>query len=370
LTGKPGAESIAGMVEVRPLPSADVVIAGVGARAPCGLTALQVAMCARAGKLAPRESHMVDRDGEPIATARLGSIADNIFGLDRLLALAAPPLLQAAYPWTATASKRPPGGTIRAFVALPAEAREGVDPRLGRHLLPALAARTQIPIDVGRSSLVRGCRGGGVIAFELGMKALAAGADAVLVGGVDSYFDPGVLDWLENERRLHGPSTENGFIPGEGASFVLLVPQRRSAAFERLGQIVSASVEDEPRPFGSEEPCLAEGMTKALRRAVAPIGAQSKRIAWALTDVVNERHRLDEWTFALARNHGAFAPDVVHEQPMLKTGDLGAANAATLVTIAVVRWQTRCAESDVAVVTTSSDGPERGAMVISAADAE
>lgn len=353
------------MVEVASLPVSDAIIAGVGARTPSGLTALQATMSARAGKLAPRESHMVDREGEPIATARLASIADNVFGLERFASLAVPPMLQAAHPWAAAQQKRPDGGGLRVFLALPSASRPGVDPMLRGHLLTLLASRTRLPIDTHRSAVVSGCRGGGVAAFELAVSALASGADAALVGGVDSYFDADVLEWLDAERRLHGPSAENGFIPGEGAAFVLLVPRRRAGSFEPLGQVLSAVVETEPNPYGSDRPCLGEGLTKAVRRAASAVGARSRRIPWALTDVANERHRVDEWAYAMGRNHRAFSEDVVHDQPLLRTGDVGAASAALLAAMAVTRWQTRCADGDMALIATSSDGPERGAAVLS-----
>ncbi|MEZ4300986.1 MAG: beta-ketoacyl synthase N-terminal-like domain-containing protein [Polyangiaceae bacterium] len=353
------------MVELSALPASDTIIAGVGARTASGLTALQVTMSARAGKFAPRESHMVDREGEPIATARLLSIADNVFGLERFAALAAPPLVQAAHPWVAAQQKRAEGAGLRVFLALPPASRPGVDPMLRAQLLPLLASRTRLPLDTARSAVVSGCRGGGIAAFEMAMGALASGEEAVLAGGVDSYFDPDVLEWLDGERRLHGPSTENGFVPGEGAAFVLLVARRRAGPFERLGQVLSAAVEMEPNPYGSDRPRLGVGLTRAVRRAVAAVGARSRRIPWVMTDVANERHRVDEWMCAMGRNHRAFSEDVVHDQPLLKTGDVGAASAALLAAMAVTRWQARCAQADVALVAASSDTPERGAAVLS-----
>ena len=67
------------------------------------------------------------------------------------------------------------------------------------------------------------------------------------------------------------------------------------------------------------------------------------------------------------RSRLVFDADVVHEQPLLKTGDLGAASAAMLLVMASVRWQTGCAAGDSVLVATHSDGPERG-VVIAAAD--
>ncbi|HTN89155.1 MAG TPA: hypothetical protein VL242_36000, partial [Sorangium sp.] len=55
----------AGLSARAPLPAAEAVIVGAGARAPGGLTALQVTMSVRALKMDPRESHLIDPAGEP-----------------------------------------------------------------------------------------------------------------------------------------------------------------------------------------------------------------------------------------------------------------------------------------------------------------
>lgn len=341
-----------------------LIIAGVGARTVAGLTALQVTMSALAQKFPLRESHMVDRNGEPIAVARLMSIGDQVVGIDRFIALGAPPLTQAAFPWL-DAQRRlgVAPAPIPVVLALPSKERPGFDPRLEQHLLPALAARSRVPLDVARSSLVLLGRGGGVAAFEKARELFAQGVPAVLVGGIDSYFDSDVLDFLDNERRLHGPDTENGFIPGEGAAFVLLVAQQATRSLVIHGRIIAAATTEEPRPYGSDEPCLGVGMTLAVKRAAGEISGTGS-IRWVLTDVTDERHRVDEWTYAFARNHAAFSADVVHDQPLLKTGDLGAASVAVLLAMIAIRWQTGCAVDPTALIAVHSDGPTRGALLV------
>ena len=62
-----------------------------------------------------------------------------------------------------------------------------------------------------------------------GLAALAAAAeklqngasDACLIGGVDSYFHPDTLGWLDEHRQLAGGESRSGFVPGEGACFFL-----------------------------------------------------------------------------------------------------------------------------------------------------
>ena len=354
------------VIDPRPLPTVDTVIVGVGARSAGGLTALQVAMSARANKIRPLESHLIDKKGANIATVRLPSIGDSVVGLERLLALAVPAFAQAASPWlSAQRARGQPAPGIPVIVALPSEACPGFDPRMKQLLLAGLEARTQIAVDHEQSRLIFAGRGGGAAAFERAVADIRAGAEAIVVGGVDSYFDPDALEALDRDLRLHGPDTENGFIPGEGAGFAVLASRRRAASMHRYGQVISAAVENEPHPYGSEAPCLAQGVTLAVKRATEALGQDARRIPWVLTDVANERHRVTEWSYAFARTHLAFTPDVIHEQPLLKTGDLGAASAAVLLVMAAIRWQTRCDAGDAALIVTHSDGPERGAMVIS-----
>lgn len=356
------------------LPKSDVVIVGAGARTHTGATPLQVTMTARAGRCFPRESHLVDKAGEPIATCRVLSMADDVWGLERLVGLAAPALSQAARPWAdAQRARSQDVPQLPALVALASERRPGFDARVARHLLRSLEEASGVALAHERSSLVARDRGGGAEVFARALARLRAGEDdAILVGGVDSWFDPDALEWLDVERRLHGPSTENGFLPGEGAGFVVLANRSRASSLPRLAQVLGAAVEIEPRPYlrpggpevTGEEPSHGLGMTLAIRNACRAIGDRSRRIGWALTDVVGERHRVEEWTYAATRAFRAFTDAPVHDQPLLVTGDLGAASTAVLAVIAATSFQTGCAHDDVALIATHSDGAERGVVVL------
>jgi 3-oxoacyl-[acyl-carrier-protein] synthase-1 len=107
-------------------------------------------------------------------------------------------------------------------------------------------------------------------------------------------------------------------------------------------------------------------MTLAARRAAEFVGAKAQRIGWVMTDVVDERHRVDEWAFASARVAPAFTPGYVHDQPLLTTGDLGAASVGVMLAIAATLWQTECAPDDVVLIAAHSDRADRGALVLRA----
>jgi 3-oxoacyl-[acyl-carrier-protein] synthase-1 len=105
-------------------------------------------------------------------------------------------------------------------------------------------------------------------------------AEAVIVGGIDSYYDPDLLEWLDQEMRLHGLECENGFIPGEAAAFVVVARRGSATGMYHYAQVLGASVRPEPRPYGNPDPCHGLGMTAALREAIAPVGVSSRRVGW------------------------------------------------------------------------------------------
>lgn len=347
----------------------DVVVLGVGARSHINLDALQVTLAARANKMRPRESHMIDRHGEPIGTCRLASLSDAEQGLPRFVGLAVPALVQATFAWRKELEARGPLPALPVVLALPSMSRPGFDRRLLRDLFPWLQHRSGIVLDARLSMTVEQDRGGGVLAFVRALELLEEGlCDVVAVGGVDSYFDPDVLEHLDAEYRLHALETENGFIPGEGAGFLLLARKSRASGLPKLAKVLGVAVDDEPRPWGHEDPCHAVGMTAAIRRALGPDFEKARRVPWVLTDVANERHRVDEWQLAFGRTFRAYSQEVKHDQPLLKTGDVGAASAAMLAAMACVHWAIGSAPGDLAMIATHSDGPERGALLLGTTD--
>jgi 3-oxoacyl-[acyl-carrier-protein] synthase-1 len=340
-----------------PLPRSDVVLLGAGACTHTGVTALQATMTLRADCCLPRESYFVDRDGEAIALCRAEWIGDDLLGEERLIGLAAPALREAA-----TQAARAVGRPLPLLLALPADTEPRSLRLRGDALLAALAARAEVPIDLTRSATLARGRAAGALAANLARSRVQSGeVEAIVVGGVDSYFDADLLEALDEGRRLHTPSCENGFLPGEGAGFVVLARRGRGAPLRPLAQLLSGAAENEPRPYGASEPCHALGMTQAARRV---LGGLTERVPWVLSDVVNERHRMHEWTCVAARLHRAFVEGFRHDQPLLTTGDLGAATATTLMAVAATLWTARAAAGDCALLLAHSDGPERGALLL------
>src|SRR5689334_17953235 len=116
-----------------------VLIVGVGARGTLGLTALQVAMCGRAQKLDVWLTRFEDRWKHSIGAARARFLPDELHGFDRLVALGAPALREAA-------SALP--GPMPLYLAVAEAGRPDDDPRMGPELVAALAQASGVAIDV------------------------------------------------------------------------------------------------------------------------------------------------------------------------------------------------------------------------------
>lgn len=329
-------------------------VAAVGVRIATGLDALGAVTSVRARKSFVRESRFVDGAGEAIGLATVASIGEEVIGRDRFVALGAPALREAAAGLAAMGL-----GNVALYLAGPSEV-DPLDAR-GTRLLTALSEHA--PIDVAKSKVFAHGRAAGAVAIEQAVGRIARGEDeAILVGGIDSYFDPDRLEELDKARRLHGPATENGFVPGEGAAFLLLASRRRATT--RLANVIGVGLEREPRPYGSPDPCHALGITLACKRALAQTRPGS--LSWALTDVVGERHRVEEWLFAEGRIQQQCAPDLRIDTPLLLTGDLGAASVPFLAVLAVMGWKIGAGVGTNALIAGHSDGPDRGAVLLAA----
>ncbi len=327
-----------------------LAVLAVGAVAPVGGSALEVAMGARAAKLTPRPTRVYLQpsvneavDGAfapaaptPAGVCVAGDLDDALHGFDRLIALATPALREAA------ASIHEP---LPCVLVIAEPGRPDDDPCLGPELLAALAAASGVSLDHERSSVLRAGHGGLAAALDRAAALLGERVTRVLVGGVDSYLHPGVLRWLDERGALHGPGVRGGFLPAEGAAFALLGgPAERERSLARVRGWVHAS--------GEGAPAMADLLTR-----LCPDGA-----AWILHDVNGEPWRIDAWTEAEAAAHLGGAR--VRSRLPEALGDVGAATGAMAIAIASSWWAAGCAPAGAALVALCSRTGERGAFLL------
>jgi 3-oxoacyl-[acyl-carrier-protein] synthase-1 len=206
--------------------------------------------------------------------------------------------------------------------------------------------------------------------------------DAAVIGGVDSYFDPLVVDILMEQERIFDQVRVDSFIPGEGAALALVTRRGsiRQWGLPALAFVETVATAEEPAHMLSDAPCLGLGLSRVMRCCTDRLRDDRRRLEWLLGDLTNESYRSQEFQLAFPRAiapggldtggqsyqevaadelQGSFLPAVF--------GDLGAATMPTalvLATEAFVRGRP-CADS--CLIIGSSVTPDRGAVLLSRA---
>lgn len=180
-------------------------------------------------------------------------------------------------------------------------------------------------------------------------------ASRVIVGGVDTYLDEGVLAELDMADRILGDDVADGFIPGEGAAFLLLG--------EGEGvDVVAAAVGTETGHRGSAEPYLGDGLAQTFQRLFAAGGGDGP-VQCVLAGLNGEFFGAKEWGVAHARCPGRFADDIQLEHPIECFGDPGAALGPLLLGLGAIGLQKGYLRAP-CLAWASSDGAERGAALL------
>ena len=122
----------------------------------------------------------------------------------------------------------------------------------------------------------------------------------MLCGGADSYLDLMLLSELSREQRLLGPDVADGFIPGEGAAFLLLSSVR--AAGDGGGPAVAIRGVGTARDAGhrySAEPARGEGLSLAMEALLATLPEPpAARLETTLAGFNGESFQAKEWGVA------------------------------------------------------------------------
>ena len=323
-------------------------IVGLGARGPLGFSSFQLAMASRAQLFEPRAvGHLRDRRGREVGVCLTGGLAADLYGYERLLALAAPALAEA---WADAAI----AATVPLVIALPERGRADDDTRFAADLLDELSTHSGVPLDRSASHLVRSGHTGAAVALEIALDLLRSGAPGVLVGGVDSHLHPGVLRDLDTAGRLHAVDVRGGFIPGEGAAFAMLVPRRREGALGHLLAVHRGCDEE----VGHGRPSEARAMAELV---VAALGG-SGPVSWLLSDVDSQDGRAREW--AQLEVSGRLPEPHLHQRLCSTFGGLGAATGATAVSLVCELWRSGRAPAPRALVLLHGDGADRAIVTL------
>jgi 3-oxoacyl-[acyl-carrier-protein] synthase I len=348
-----------------------VVVVGVGMMTAVGLTAAETTASVRASMMGFTETSIRDHQYEPFTLAEVPeeglpalhrSLAELVGPTSRelrMLRLASPALVECLGPMKAN-GVRPP-----LMLALP-EAETTLE--LDRPaFLQWLARQSDGGFDPAQSSAEYTGRAGGLMAIGRAAELIRSQhTDFALAGGVDTYRDLYVLGTLDMEQRVKSEAHLDGFIPGEGAGFVLLASPAM-AARAKLAPLASLSIVAQGFENGhlySEEPYRGDGLSSVVLQLVQS-GALPAPIQEVYSSMNGENHWAKEWGVSFIRNSAAFEPDHGFHHPADCFGDTGAACGPLMLGLSALGVSGGYRGSP-GLVYCSSDRGDRAALIMSA----
>jgi 3-oxoacyl-[acyl-carrier-protein] synthase-1 len=310
--------------------------------------------------------YMIDTAGEPMKVAAAPWLDIALTGTDRLEALLFPAIDEALS--VLDAGSEPP---LRLALALGLPSTrpglpDDIDPRLRRRLRDRDGPRFDAV------AVFAAGHAAGHLALRAAIAKLTQGTlDACVVAGVDSYIEPTTLEWLEECDQLHGAGRLNnawGFIPGEGAGALLLMREATAAAahLDPLAVVLGSGVAMEANRIKTETVCIAEGLTEALRAALAGLPAD-RRVTDVYADLNGEPYRSDEFGFAALRTKESFESASDFIAPADCWGDVAAAGGPLHLMLATIAGQENYANGPLALAFASAESGERAAVLIATA---
>lgn len=343
--------------------SAVLEITGVGVRTPLGRRVAAVAAAVRA-RINRITSHpfFVDQVGDLMPGALDPWLDPRAMGPRRLLALAETALRDACAPLVGRALPSP----VPLFLALP-EVRPGFREQDAEFVEAGLRRVAGLPVDLAEVNLLTAGHAAGFAALRMAAER-SQDCPVCLVGGVDSYFHPDTMEWLDVQRQLCGAISRSGFVPGEGAGFCLLMDPRARA---RLGiatqmRVRAVSVGTEVRRIKTDEMCLGQGLTTVVEDAVTSLRQSERRIDDIYCDINGERYRGEEWGFVCLRLGHSFVDPTGYHAPAEYWGDMGAASWPLFAALACQAAARGYARGPHALSWASSEAGLRGAALLEA----
>lgn len=346
-----------------------VAIVSVGMISAVGIGAQQTASSVRAGISRFCETSIYDRRFQPFTMSLvpdeclppLEQSLEETVGLTarqaRMLRLASPALGEAL---AGVADV----GQIPILVGTPEAFPNRADPA-GKKFLEQLATQSGLKFNLALSKMFPNGRAAGLLALREALARMQSGEHAsVIVGGVDTYLDLYLLGTLDMEGRILAKGVMDGFVPGEGAAFLLLSTANKAASNKKpISWIAGVATGLEMGHRYSGEPYRGDGLASTMQELFAAIPSVKDNVQTVLASFNGENFWSKEWGVAYLRSKERFQENVRIEHPADCFGDPGAALGPLMLGLGAVGMQKGYLDGP-CLVWCSSDRQERGAALI------
>ena len=234
--------------------------------------------------------------------------------------------------------------------------------------LERLCLQTEGAFDFTASQVFETGRAAGLTAVAAAAERIRSGATPfALAGGIDTYCALYLLATLDGQQRIKSIKNLDGFVPGEGAGFLLLGDREaaRDRGLETMACVSGLSEGFEKGHLESDEPYLGEGLASTLESFFEQRDGEPP-IQEVFSSMNGESYWGKEWGVSVVRNQEGFDPELGVQHPADCLGDTGAACGALMVGLAALGISQGYRRSP-GLVYCSSDKGERTALSVTAA---
>jgi 3-oxoacyl-[acyl-carrier-protein] synthase-1 len=183
----------------------------------------------------------------------------------------------------------------------------------------------------------------------------------VLIVTTDSYLSWPTLRHFEAQDRLLSPLNANGFMPGEGAG-ALLVGAPRQGRHELV--CTGLGFAREPAHYDSGEPLRGDGLSQAIKAALADAGRAMHDMDFRVTDVSGEQFYFKEAALALSRTLRVRKEEFDIWHPAECTGEIGASAGATMLALTEAACRKGYSKGQRILAHMANDAGQRAAITL------
>ena len=183
-----------------------------------------------------------------------------------------------------------------------------------------------------------------------------------LIAATDSLLSWPTLSHYDHDDRLLTARNSNGFMPGEGAGALLV-----GAPSGEAGELVCTGIgfTRESAHISSDDPHRADGLSQAVKLALADAGTRQHDIDFRITDVAGELYYFKEASLALSRTrpYRGEVPALWH--PAESTGEIGATAGCSCLALGAAAAQKAYAPGTHTLLHFANDAGQRAAVIAS-----
>lgn len=332
-----------------------IAVLRTGLVTPVGLNAAASCAAFRAKVTNPTETRFIDSGGEWIMAHQV-PLAQPWRGLAKLARMAAMAISEAL-----EEVPRDRWRELPLMLCVAEAERPGRTAGLDDELFVLIQKELGIEFAPGSMIVAQGRVGVAVALLQARTMMTGQGVPRVLVAATDSLLSWPTLGHYERENRLLTPANSNGFMPGEAAGALLLgLPEGRQGEMlcTGLGFGLEAACID------SEEPLRGEGLSLAVKAALAEAGCEMQHMDFRIADIAGEHYYFKEAALVVSRTLRVRKAEFDLWHPAECTGEAGAASGVAIVCAALAACEKAYAHGPDILAHMANDAGQRAAVCL------